>query len=128
MAIQNKTFTGITIIAILLAAVAALFAVNLLIVGQQWIGVQEIPQGSNQQQVGTVSTEFYPPAIPMLLSALALIGGLVARKLWVAWLGWVGLMVLSGLFLFSSGAALVPIDVVLLILLTVLTLMRRRME
>jgi hypothetical protein len=126
MTIQNKTFTGLTILAILLAAVAALFAANLLVVGQQWTTVQEIPEGSSQEQVETVETVPYPPAVPILLSALVLIGGLLARQLWVAWIGLVGLIVLSGLFVFSSGATLVPIDIVLLILLTVLTLIRRR--
>jgi hypothetical protein len=126
MAMQSKTFTGVTIIAILLAAVAALFAGNLLVNGLPLTTVQEIPDGSIQLPEETVKTVPYPAAVPMLLSAFVLIGGLAARKLWVAWIGLAALIILSILFLFNSGATLVPINIILLLLLAVLTLMKRR--
>lgn len=126
MAIQTKAFTCITFLAILLTAVAALFAANLLFTGIQLPTVQEIPEGSTEPPAETVETVPYPPAIPMLLSALVLLGGLLARKLWVAWLGWAVLGILSLLFLFSSGAALVPIELLLLLLLIFLTLIKRQ--
>jgi len=87
MVLPNKAYTGITILAILLTAIAALFAANLLVTGIQLPTVQEIPEGSTGQSVETVP---YPPAIPMLLSALVLLGGLLTRKLWVAWVGCFG--------------------------------------
>ena len=126
MATQTKTFTGLTILAILLTMVAALFTANLLIGGIPLTTIQETPGGSTQGQTGTVNSVPYPAAVPMFLAALVLIGGLLGRKLWIAWVGLAALSLLSGLFLFSSGDTLVPLDLILLILLIALTILRRR--
>lgn len=126
MSLQTKAFTGITLLAILLTAIAALFSANLLITGIHLPTIQEIPEGSNKPPAETVETVPYPPAIPMLVSSLVLLGGLLARKLWIAWAGWAVLGILSGVYLFSSGAALVPIDLLLLLSLIALTLLKRR--
>ncbi|GAB4578123.1 MAG: hypothetical protein Fur0022_08560 [Anaerolineales bacterium] len=81
MTIQNKTFAGLTILALLFASIAALLAGSLLAGGIPLTTLQEIPEGLTQEQIPSATTAFYPSAVPMLLSALVLIGGLFTRKL-----------------------------------------------
>lgn len=66
-------------------------------------------------------------ALWAFLSAVMLISGLLMRKLTIAWLGLVILLVFSMLFLFGVGGGLLSIAGLLLILLSIVTVLRRNM-
>ncbi len=106
-------------VAILLAAAVTLYALFLLFVGQPWTVVQE-------GEV-TRSVQYFPhPAavVPLLASALLLVG-LLKQRLLVAWIGLAVLFAFGALFLFGIGGGLLLVAGLLLIVLTIITLIRR---
>lgn len=111
-----------TAVAILLAGAVALFALRLLVVGVPLTVVAEVPVGSGERP-GVVAIEYasYPAAIVPFIAVILFIGGLLARRLLVGWVGWGILVVFSVLFLFSSGAAMLPAAGVLFVLLAVIS-------
>lgn len=119
--------TAATALAILLAGAVALFALQLLIVGVPLTVVPEIPAGT-QELPGVVSVEYapYPFAMVPLMAMILFIGGLLTQKLLAGWVGWAILTLFTVLFLFSSGAALLPAVVILLVLLTIISYARRQ--
>jgi len=110
------------LVSIIVATAVALFAAYRLIVGLPLTVVPEVPEGtSTPPTVVAVTYAPYPAAAIPLGATLLLIGGLLTRKLWVVWTGWVILTGFSALFLFSSGAALLPAVALLLVLLVIVT-------
>ena len=110
-------------IALLLAAAIAIIAIRMLAIGQSWTVVSEIPLSEASEgisQPATIEYTPYPAAGFPLLGAALLIVGLLTHKLAVAWGGLAILITFSVLFLFSSGAALLPIVGLLLILLVII--------
>ncbi len=106
--------------ALLVTIGVSVLAVYWLIVGHKWTGI------TSQGYAGVPPTPFvtyepYPPAVMYLVAAVLLVVGLVRlRWLPMAWLGLALLFTWSLLFLFSSGAEVLPAAAALLILLTVL--------
>lgn len=127
---ESLVVKGATLIAILLAVVVALYALFLLLVGEQRTVVPaEIPISGAAQNVPQVSRVEYvpfPPAVVPLLASAMLLMGLLTRKLLVAWIGLAVLGVFAGLFLFGNGGILLPAVGLLLILLIIISLSRRR--
>jgi hypothetical protein len=106
--------------AILATIGVSVLAVYWLIVGHKWTGITS-PGHAGVPPTPFVKYEPYPPAIMYLFAAVLLVVGLAKlRWLPVAWLGLALLFTWSLLFLFSSGAAVLPAAEALLILLTVL--------
>jgi hypothetical protein len=118
-----KFVTDVSIlVSIIVATAVALFAAYRLIAGMPLTVVPEVPEGtSTPPTVVAVTYAPYPAAMIPLCAALLLIVGLLIRKLWLVWTGWLILSVFSGLFLFSSGALLLPAAALLLVLLVVFT-------
>lgn len=114
------------VVSIVLAIVVALYALFLLANGQQVIVVQEVPEG-NMPPYGITTFESapYPAAVIPLGAAIFLLGGLLTKKLWIAWIGLGVLLTFSILFLFSSGAAFLPIAGILLILIIIFQFSRK---
>ena len=110
---------GAIVVAIFLAALVALYALFLLIVGERWTVVQE---GEATRSVQFVPD---PDALVPLLAATLLLSGLVTRKLLIAWIGLVVLSTFGALFLFGVGGILLPVAGLLLILLTIITIIPR---
>ena len=116
--------------AIFLATLIALYGLFLLIIGmpEQYIYESVVLIGDIPERVHEEGIRFHPDGARGLLtflSPMVLIAGLLTRKLAIAWQGLLILFAFSGLFLFSVGATLLPIDVILLILLSNITLQRR---
>jgi len=108
-----------TAAAILLAAGMAIYALFLLLVG--------VPGTVVREGEVTRSVRYFPhPAavVPLLATAI-LLGGLLTRKLLIAWIGFAILSTFSVLFLFSIGGGLLPMTGLLLVLLTIITISRR---
>jgi len=108
-----------TVAAILLAAGVALYALFVLLVGVPGIVVGE------GEVTGSVRYFPHPAAVVPLLATAILLGGLLTRKLLIAWIGFAILSTFSVLFLFSIGGGLLPMTGLLLILLTIITISRR---
>jgi hypothetical protein len=123
---SKSIVTAITALAILLAGAVALFALQLLIVGVPLTVVTEIPEGTQELPMMNIEYAPYFPGVVPLVAMILFIGGLLTQKLWVGWLGWAMLIIFSLLFLFSSGAALLPAVGVLLVLLTIISYARRQ--
>lgn len=118
-------------IAILLVSVVAFYAIALLVVGAQVTGVSETPieEINNADPVPfAMSIEYvpYPPAIVPFLAAVLMLTGLIGRKKIFAWIGLGILLVFSLLFLFSSGAILLPIGGLLLVLLPLINYLQNK--
>lgn len=125
----KPVMTAATALAILLAGAVALFALQLLIVGMPLTVVPEVPEGTQDlPQAVTMVHAPYPFAVVPFLAMIFFLGGLLSQKLLVAWLGWAVLGIFSALFLFSSGAALLPAVGVLFALLTIISYARRHSE
>lgn len=117
-----------TAVAIFLAAVVALYGLFLVIAGVpgtviREVSITEVPEKVQESPQFSPS----PQGLVFLLSAAILISGLLMRKLRIAWLGMVILLVFSMLFLFGVGGGILPIDGLLLILLSIVTVLRRNM-
>jgi hypothetical protein len=108
-------------LAILLTVFVGFQALRWLVVGQAITTVAEVSSPQQAAQVLGVDYVPYPAAAIPLLAAALLLSGLFARKwLPIAWAGIAILLIFSVLFLFSSGAALLPVAFVLLVLLVIL--------
>ena len=107
---------GATVSTILIAAVIALLGLYAAIVGfsQSAISITDGQKETVMFQYHYYGGFFYS------LAAVMIIGGILYRKLRIAWIGLAFLFIVSVLFLFSSGAAVLPVDVVLLILLIII--------
>lgn len=126
--IRKKTVRkGIAALAILLAGVVVFYALRFLIVGREWLIIPEIPIEENSEVLLQPKTEFlpYPAAIIPLIAATLIIIGVLWRKLLIAWIGLVGLAGFAVLFLFSSGAVLLPLVGILLLLLGIVTICQK---
>ena len=122
-----------SIIAIALTLIVLTFAIYLLVVGQKFVGVSETTFFANGEidhssVEETVSYEPYPTAIFPLVSSVFLIYGVLKRRnyLILAWAGLTFLLIFSGLFLFSSGAAFLPVAGLILVCLTITTIFQKK--
>jgi len=111
------------VIAMLLLLFVALFAVRLLVPGVQVTEYREVPIGeSGSPSVERVYYRPYPGAVGYLgLAGLAAFGLIHRKLLPLAWLSVVLLTGWSIMWLFSSGAAFLPVDGLLLVLLIIIT-------
>ncbi len=117
-----------TAVAIFLAAVVALYGLFLAIAGVPGTVIREVSITEVPEKVqGSLQFSPSPQGLVILLSAAMLISGLLMRKLTIAWLGLVILLVFSMLFLFGVGGGLLPIAGLLLISLSIVTVLRRNM-
>jgi hypothetical protein len=122
---KSVVTTAATALTILLASAVVLFALRLLIIGVPLTVVPAVPEGT-QELPEVVDTKYmpYPFAVVPLIAMILFIGGLLTRRLLISWIGWTILGIFSVLFLFSSGAALLPAVGVLLILLIIISYTR----
>jgi hypothetical protein len=112
-------------VAILLAAGVALYGLFLAIVGVpgaviREVSITEVPEKVQESLLFSPA----PQGLVALLSAAMLMSGLLMRRLTIAWLGLVILLVFSMLFLFGVGGGFLPIGGLLLLLLSVVTALR----
>ena len=106
------------IIALLVSTAAVIYALYLLSVGYEVIGVYEgFPQVNP-----TVFTNHVRPlaAIIPLLASLSIITGLLFRRNFISWIGLALLSAFAFLFVFSIGGILIPFALVLFILLIII--------
>lgn len=118
---------ALTAAAALLALGVALFALRLLLVGQTLIVVPEVPLAEGAARPpASIRHAPYPAAVIPLIASMLVLAGLFRRSWFaLAWAGLVALVAFSVLFLFSSGAALLPSVGLLTILLSAITLLCR---
>ena len=114
--------------AILLLLLVALFGARLIVPGVQITEYREVPIGeSGPPQIERVYFRPYPGGVGYLgLAGLAALS-LINRKLLP--LAWMSILLLTGwsiMWLFSSGATILPVDGLLLVLLTLITITRQR--
>jgi hypothetical protein len=112
---------------LLLLAAIALFAMRLLAPGIQITEYREATIGeAGPLQAARVYRQPYAGAAGYLAFAALMAPGLVRREwLPLAWLGLIALTGWSAMWLFSSGAAILPFDGVLALMLLVLRLLWR---
>jgi hypothetical protein len=124
--IKPAIITAAKALAIILASAVALFALRLFSAGVPLTVVAEVPEGT-QQLSGVVNANYmpYPFAVVPLVAMILFIGGLLKQKLLISWIGWAILCIFSVLFLFSSGAALLPAVGILLFLLIPISYARK---
>jgi len=105
-----------------------LVAVRLLVPGEQITEYQEVPIGeAGPPPVEPVYYRPYPGAVGYLgLAGLAALGLINRKLLPLAWLSVVLLTGWSIMWLFSSGAAFLPVDGLLLVLLIIITVTWRK--
>jgi len=105
-----------TAVAIVLAAAVAFLGLYAAIVGipSSYISVSDAKEETIMFQYHYIAGLFYA------LAAVIIVVGLLYGKLRIAWYGLAFLSVISVLFVFSSGAALLPVDAALLILLIII--------
>ena len=101
--------------AVLLTTVAAAYALFWLLIGEQQTVVQE------GEAVSSVRFVQHPAGIVPLVAAALLLGGLLTRKLLIAWIGFAVLSLFSVLFLFGIGGGLLPVAGLLLICLAIVS-------
>lgn len=103
---------------VILATAIALYSLYVLLIGRPWIVV---PETAAVNAAGP-SIQLIPDRAVMvsLVASAAVVGGLVTRKLPIAWIG------MAVLFVFGFGGTLLPGSVGLLTSLIVITVMRRR--
>lgn len=123
--IKTLLVNGSLALATLLLVIIASFSAILLVRGVPSNSVSEASGLEGERIVREIVYQPYPAAAAPLLAALLFLLGLLIRKLALAWLGLTVLLVFSLLFLFSSGAALLPLVGVLLVLLTILQFSQR---
>lgn len=124
---MTRIVTAATVAAILLASAVAYYSISLLLIGMPGMSVEEFPEGTPFSEArGNRVYHPTPHAIIPLSAAATLIGGLLSRKLWLAWAGFGLLLFYSAVFLFSTGAGLLPVDGLLLILLTIIQVSGRK--
>lgn len=127
---QTKLLVNwITIITSLISLYVATYAIRLLVIGEKRTTVIETPMTEGASQLPNIDTlEYipYPVALIPLLASLLLLCGLLIKKLPIAWIGMTILSGFSLLFLFSSGAALLPWVAILLCLLVLNQYFRRK--
>jgi hypothetical protein len=101
----------------------AVMAVPLLVTGLQWAGVSEtVTSGEEPVRSEQVFYQPYPAAWGYLLSGGVIAVGLSRRKwLPLAWLGAIALTIWSGMWLFSSGAAFLPLAGLIILLLAIIS-------
>jgi hypothetical protein len=117
-------------VAFLLALAVISLALFLLVRGVQVTALPEEPLISSQSLLtelpGLSSSDYfkiYWPAVVYLLGGLGIILGLTRQELLpAAWISWILLSIWSVLYLFSSGAALLPLDLGLLVCLILVTI------
>src|SRR5574341_610616 len=127
---QIEAWTSVTarVVAVSLLLLAAFFGGRLLVPGVQITEYREVPIGeSGPPQIERVYFRPYPGGVGYLgLAGLAALS-LINRKLLP--LAWMGVLLLTGwsiMWLFSSGAAILPVDGLLLVFLTIITITRHR--
>ena len=114
---------------LLLAVVVGLYGLFLLIIGLPGMFIQEVRM-FEVSEVVQESPRFTPAPqgfIPFL-AAILLIVGLRTRKLLIAWLGLVTLLLFSALFLFGIEGVVLPAAGFLLVLMIIITITQRNTE
>ncbi len=114
---RQRLLIASRVLVFILAFSALLYALNLLIVGQQVVGIQE---GSTEAYVSYAPA---PAAIWPLIASLLLIVGMLVRQKIIIWIAWMALALFSFLFLFSIGGVLIPVSAALVLLLIVIQIM-----
>lgn len=117
-------------VAILIALAVISLALYLIVRGAEITAVPEAPlvpaQDSARELFELLPTSYfriYWPAVVYLLGGLGIILGLTRHEfLPAAWISWILLSIWSVLYLFSSGAALLPLDLGILVCLILLTI------
>lgn len=123
--IKTLMVNGSLALAILLLVIIAAYSVVFLARGMPFNTVSETSGRESGQIVQEIVYHPYPAAAAPLLASLVCLLGLLIRKYVLAWFGLAVLLIFSLLFLFSSGAALLPVAGVLLVLLTILQFNQR---
>lgn len=100
------------------AALVALYALFLLVVGQPWTVLHEGGTRSYTQLVPA------PQAIIPLLAALTILAAFISRRTALAWVGVVALLAFSALFLFGIGGGLLPLAALMLVLMFAIRFLR----
>lgn len=112
---------GATAVVILLAAVVALLGLYAAIVGNPSRHLEQIvTQEGKTITIDSMFQYHYIAGFFYTLAAGMIVGGLLHGKLRIAWYGLAFLFVISVLFVFSSGAALLPVVAALFILLIII--------
>jgi hypothetical protein len=102
-------------------SMVAAYGLFLALVGMPGAVVQERVQGMDAPDAGVnIRYDPIPHALIGVLAAAMILVGLLKQKLLIAWSGLVVLFAYSVLFLFSVGAGLLPVAVLLLILLIII--------
>jgi hypothetical protein len=117
-------------VAILIALAVVSLALYLIVRGAEITSVPEAPlvstQGSARELFELLPTSYfriYWPAVVYLLGGLGIVLGLTRHEfLPAAWISWILLSIWSVLYLFSSGTALLPLDLGLMVCLILLTI------
>jgi hypothetical protein len=109
--------------ALAVLAYVALVALWLLVFGLPITSYQELPEGfQGAPYLRSTYSQPYPAAAVYLgLTGLAVIGLIRRKWLWLAWLSVALITMWSALWLFSSGAALLLANGILIVLLAVIT-------
>ena len=102
------------VLVLILAISVALYALNLLVVGQRLSVMQE---GSSETYASSAPA---PAASWPLISSLLLIAGMLMHQKAILWVAWMALTLFSLLFLFSIGGILIPVSAALLPLLVIM--------
>jgi hypothetical protein len=118
---MSRIVKASTAAAIVLAVAVAAYGLFLALVGMPVAVVQERVQGMEAPDGGVnIGYDPVPHAFIGVLAAAMILVGLLKQKLLIAWSGLVVLFAYSVLFLFSVGAGLLPVAVLLLILLIII--------
>lgn len=112
--------------ATVLTIAIVIFGVFIAFIGVPTTQVQEYNPSENTGGVETIIQQTSPHGLIATLAALLMLVGLMMQKLKIAWVGLAFLFTYSVLFLFSTGALLLPIDIVLLILLVIIQLNKNK--
>lgn len=104
-----------TVAAIILAATVAIYSLFLLVVGQPWTVAYEDNIGRQVEYIRA------PQAIVPFLSAMMILGGLVAKQRVIAWIGTGVLLIFSLLFVFGVGGIFLPVAGTILLLIAIIS-------
>jgi hypothetical protein len=110
-----------TVALLALALGIASYGLYLVVVGQQWMVVQEAVPLDEPPGTARVETMPAPQGLIPLAGGALIVGGIAARRLVLAWVGAAIITLFAALFLFSVGGILLAVAPVLLVLLSIVT-------
>lgn len=116
----------VQVILLLLTIFIGGYAIFLLVRGAAWSSVPVVEPNVPLPPAQIVFESPYWPALYPILGSLLVLGGLLTRKLTVAWLG-VGLLITSSfLYVFSMGGIFLKPSLLLVVLLLIYHISSRR--